>query len=197
MYRSKQRSRRTFAFGALALVSSLGLALASSHREGPFITEMPKVDGTDFYMFTSYEAGRQDFVTLVANYMPLQDTYGGPNYFTLDPEARHEIHVDNDGDALEDITFRFQFRNFLENITLQIGDPGNEKTVSVPLRTVGPVTAQDDSNLNDKEFFKLKLPNTARDLDLHPDGLQLATVHGDRQLRISRMTAKPPAKKKS
>lgn len=48
-----------------------------------------------------------------------------------------------------------------------------------------------------KEFFKLKLPDTARDLDLHPDGLQLATAHYDRSIRISRMTAKPkpPAKK--
>jgi WD40 repeat protein len=47
----------------------------------------------------------------------------------------------------------------------------------------------------DMTLFKLKLPNTARDLDLHPDGLQLATAHYDHHLRISRMTAKPPAKK--
>jgi hypothetical protein len=33
-------------------------ALASSHREAPFIAEHPKVDGTDFYMFMSYEANR-------------------------------------------------------------------------------------------------------------------------------------------
>ena len=45
---------------------------------------MPKVDGTDFYMFRSYEPGRDGFVTLIANYLPLQDSYGGPNYFTLD-----------------------------------------------------------------------------------------------------------------
>ena len=35
-----------------------GAAFASSHREAPFITEMPKVDGTDFYFFRSYEAGK-------------------------------------------------------------------------------------------------------------------------------------------
>ena len=46
---------------------------------------MPKVDGTDFYMFRSYEPGRADYVTLIANYLPLQDAYGGPNYFTMDP----------------------------------------------------------------------------------------------------------------
>ncbi len=40
------------------------------------------------------------------------------------------------------------------------------------------------------EFHQLKLPNTARDLDLHPDGLHLATAHHDRVLRISKMAAK-------
>lgn len=43
----------------------------------------------------------------------------------------------------------------------------------------------------DKEFHKFQLPNTARDCDLHPDGLQIATAHHDRHIRISRMTAKP------
>ena len=87
---------------ALLVAASLGVALhASSHREAPFITKTPKVDGTDFYMFRSYEAGRAGFVTLIANYLPLQDAYGGPNYFTLDPDALYEIHVDNNGDARE------------------------------------------------------------------------------------------------
>ena len=49
----------------------------------------------------------------------------------------------------------------------------------------------------DQDFFKLKLPNTARDLAKHPDGLQLATAHYDRRLRISRMTAKPEEEKKT
>ncbi len=40
------------------------------------------------------------------------------------------------------------------------------------------------------EFHRLKLPNLARDLDLHPDGTRLATTHYDRHLRISRMAAK-------
>ena len=55
------------------LALSMGIvagAHASSHREAPFITEMPKVDGTDFYMFNSYEPARSDYVTLIANYLP-------------------------------------------------------------------------------------------------------------------------------
>ena len=41
-----------------------------------------------------------------------------------------------------------------------------------------------------QEFHQFKLPNTARDLSLHPDGLQLATAHYDGHLRICKMTSK-------
>jgi len=61
----------------LAACLSLGQAFASSHREAPLITGTPKLDGADFYMFNSYEAGRSNFVTFVADYLPLQDAYGG------------------------------------------------------------------------------------------------------------------------
>ena len=113
-------------------------AIASSHREAPFITEHPKVDGTDFYMFRSYEPGRAAFVTLIANYLPLQDSYGGPNYFTLDPDAVYDIHLDNDGDAREDLTFRFRFKNEIQDLSLAIGPAGNQRTVPVPLITTVP-----------------------------------------------------------
>src|SRR5690606_27041321 len=108
-------------------------AIASSHREAPFITEHPKVDGTDFYMFRSYEPTREGFVTLIANYLPLQAAYGGPNYFTLDPDAVYDIHIDNDGDALEDLTFRLRFKNDVQNLSLEVGPEGNQRTVPVPL----------------------------------------------------------------
>ena len=83
-------------------------AFASSHREASGIARLPQVDGTDFYMFRSYEDGRGDFVTIIANYNPLQDPFGGPNYFPLDSNAQYDIHITNDGDAVEDLTFRFQ-----------------------------------------------------------------------------------------
>ena len=103
---------------ALSLVLSILCALpilASSHREAPFVTEHPKVDGTDFYMFRSYEEGRDGFVTLIANYLPLQDAYGGPNYFTLDPSGRYRINIENNGDPGEDIVFEFRFFNRLKD----------------------------------------------------------------------------------
>src|SRR5689334_15166973 len=72
-----------FETGMAALLLGAGVAFASSHREAPLITATPKLDATDFYMFNSYEAGRSNFVTFIADYLPLQDAYGGPNYFRL------------------------------------------------------------------------------------------------------------------
>lgn len=123
------------ATGAVVAVFAAAGAWASSHREAPFITETPKVDATDFYMFRSYEPGREGFVTIVANYLPLQDPYGGPNYFTLDPEALYQIHIDNNGDAVEDITFRFRFSTTRRDIALDIGGV----MVPVPLVNVGQI----------------------------------------------------------
>src|SRR5271163_2075203 len=74
----------------------------SSYREAPAITAMPKFDGTDFYMFRSYEQGRDGYVTLIANYQPLLDPYGGPNYFELGSNGVYDINIDNDGDGVAD-----------------------------------------------------------------------------------------------
>ena len=135
-----------------AAVTLLALA-PSSHREAPFITETPKVDATDFYLFNSYEPGREGFVTLVANYLPLQAAYGGPNYFSLDPDALYEIHIDNDGDAVEDLTFQFDFSNNLKDLALSIGPAGAQKTISVPLINIGAIDAGNTANLNVGETY--------------------------------------------
>ncbi len=140
---------------ASALVSMA--ALASSHREAPFITTVPKADNTDFYMFRSYESGRTDYVTLISNYLPLQDAYGGPNYFKMDPNALYEMHIDNNGDAKEDITFQFRFNNRLSNsgrgAELAIGN----KMVAVPLTQVGPIANVNDPNSNVAETFSVSM----------------------------------------
>ncbi|MBC7938265.1 MAG: DUF4331 domain-containing protein [Chitinophagaceae bacterium] len=128
-------------------------SLASSHREAPSIALTPKVDGTDFYMFRSYEGGRSDYVTLIANYQPLQDAYGGPNYFKMDPNALYEIHLDNNGDAKEDITFQFRFQNLFKAITLPIGN----QNVAIPLTQAGQVTSPNAPALNVNEKFTLNI----------------------------------------
>ncbi|KMW59403.1 hypothetical protein AIOL_004385 [Candidatus Rhodobacter oscarellae] len=134
-----------------------GPAPASSHREAPAITEHPKVDGTDFYMFRSYEPGREGYVTLLANYQPLQVNYGGPSYYTMDADAVYEVHIDNDGDAIEDLTFQFDFENQLANGGAGIGlDIGGEN-VAIPLKYAGPILANDQSLLNESETYSLTL----------------------------------------
>jgi hypothetical protein len=65
----------------------------------PFITTRPKVDGTDFYMFNSYEAGRHRLRHADRNYQPFENPQGGPNYYTMDPNALYEILIDNNGDG--------------------------------------------------------------------------------------------------
>lgn len=148
---------------AAALLSVAGSAAASSHREAPAITESPKVDGTDFYMFRSYEEGRSGFTTLIANYLPLQDSYGGPNYFFMDPDALYEIHLDNNGDAKEDLSFQFRFSNKfgqanipslgVVNGNLVIG--GN--SVQVPLINLGGGSGSSPGALNVTESYSLTL----------------------------------------
>lgn len=133
-------------------------AQASSHREAPFITTRPKVDATDVYLFASYEPGRDGYVTAIANYLPLQDPYGGPNYFQLDPDALYEIHFDNDGDAKEDISFQFRFHNSLAGITLPIGD----RNVAIPLIQAGPVTEPMSPALNVAESYTVDVVRGGR-----------------------------------
>ncbi|WP_206675605.1 DUF4331 domain-containing protein [Solimonas terrae] len=130
------------------------VATASSHREAPMIAGMPRVDGSDFYMFKSYEAGRGGFVTLIANYLPLQDGYGGPNYFKLDPAALYEIHVDNNGDSAEDLTFQFRFTNTYKGLGVPTGASGGN--LAVPLDNIGTIDAA-GANLNVTESYTLSL----------------------------------------
>ena len=145
--------RAALSFAAVLAVVGALPAHASSHREAPSIALTPKVDGSDFYMFRSYENGRSDFVTMIANYQPLQDAYGGPNYFKMDPNALYEILIDNNGDAKEDLTFQFRFQNAFKGITLPIGD----QIVPIPLTQAGTVSAPNAPALNVNEKFTLNI----------------------------------------
>jgi Domain of unknown function (DUF4331) len=110
--------------------------VASSHREAPFITSRPKVDATDFYMFNSYEPGRAGYVTLIANYQPFENPQGGPNYYTMDPRALYEIHIDNTGSGKEAMTFQFRFKTTEAGLTVTAGG----KSIPVPLSNIGAIS---------------------------------------------------------
>ncbi len=82
-------------------------ALASSHREAPAISLDPAADITDFYMFLSPED--EDNVVFLMNVIPLEPPGGGPNFHRFDDNVLYEIHIDNDGDSHEDISYQFKF----------------------------------------------------------------------------------------
>lgn len=141
----------------LALTAALipALASASSHREAPFISTMPTVDASDFYMFTSYAPGRSGYVTILANYNPLQDPGNGPIFAPLNQEAAYDINIDNNGDARPDLVFRFRFTNNYKNLAV----PAGTTKTPVPLLNIGPVSGNNSPNLNRNEDYTITVYN--------------------------------------
>lgn len=93
---------------AAGLVLATVVASASSHREAPLIANDPLADNTDLYVFRSPDD--PNTITIIANYIPAEVAYGGPNYFSFGENIRYEIHVDNDASTPgDDVTYRFTF----------------------------------------------------------------------------------------
>src|SRR3984893_11040968 len=110
----------------------------SSHREAREISKDPVADSTDLYAFMSPD--QPGTVTLIANYLPLQEPAGGPNFYEFGDDVRYEIHIDNDGDAQPDVTYRFSFQTRLR-------DPGTF------LYNTGPILSLDSPNWNRRQFY--------------------------------------------
>lgn len=135
--------RRVFVFLSLGMLVAVGASnapRASSHREAPLVSQDPLADNTDTYAFVS--PASPDKVVLIANYIPLQAPYGGPNFFKFDDNVLYEIHVDNNGDAVEDLTYQFRFRT----VTM------NPNTF---LYNTGPITSLDDPDFNVRQYYSV------------------------------------------
>ena len=146
----------------LAAAAIAPAAWSSSHREAPSIAMNPSVDATDLYMFRSYETGRAGFVTILANYIPFQDPQGGPNFFQFNPNALYEIHIDNNGDGVEDITFQFKFQSQSKATAVAVGASGATKQIKIPLINSGPITGVNPAALNVRETFSLGMVRGTR-----------------------------------
>src|SRR5207248_2437221 len=85
----------------------------SSHREAPAISKDPVADNTDLYAFV--DPADTSKVTLLANFIPLEEPAGGPNFFQFGDEVLYEILIDNDGDGEEDIVYQFRFKTVVQN----------------------------------------------------------------------------------
>jgi hypothetical protein len=112
----------------------------SSHREAPEISKDPVADNTDVYAFVSPD--NSDTVTLIANYIPLEGPAGGPNFFEFGDDVLYEIHIDNNGDAVDDITYQFRFETRLRN-------------PDTFLYNTGPINSLDDPNWNKRQFYSI------------------------------------------
>lgn len=85
----------------------------SSHREAPEISKDPVADNTDLYAFVSPD--KPDTVTIIANYIPLEGPDGGPNFYEFGHDVMYNIYIDNDGDAVPEITYEFRFHTHIRN----------------------------------------------------------------------------------
>jgi hypothetical protein len=112
----------------------------SSHREAPAISKDPVADNTDTYAFVSPDD--PGTVTLIANYLPLEAPFGGPNFFEFGDDVRYEIHIDNDGDGYGDITYAFRFHT-------EVANPDTF------LYNTGQITSISDSNWNRKQLYSV------------------------------------------
>src|SRR5438046_2612686 len=111
--------KRIIAIMALVGLFAMALALvpqasrASSHREAPLISQDPEADNTDLYAFVSPD--KPDTVTFVANYIPLEEPNGGPNFPAFGDDVLYKINIDNTGDGEEDISYEFSFNTTTRN----------------------------------------------------------------------------------
>ena len=141
------RSKAAAIAGALILATtSVGGILASSHREAPLIAGDPAADNTDLYAFLDPNDNTK--LTIIANYVPLEEPAGGPNFFPFDPTVRYEIKIDNNGDGKADVTYRFKFRT--RNTST------NFAGIPTFLYNDGPVTSLTDPNLLVKQTYSVE-----------------------------------------
>ena len=103
------------ATAAALAASSLAVTgvLGSSHREAPKILADPTADNTDVYAFTAPDAPHS--LTVVANWIPMEEPAGGPYFGKLDPRARYYVKIDNTGDGREDVAYRWKFKQRFRN----------------------------------------------------------------------------------
>ena len=137
-------------FFVLAMCLSLsGLpTFASSHGEAPLISMDRFADNTDTYAFRSVEAGRDGFVTLIANYIPLQEPTGGPQFFRWDDTVLYEIKIDNTGDGLEDIVYQWQFTTQTVNPRTVLG----HSTINLD----GGISSLTDPDYNQPQTYSIR-----------------------------------------
>ena len=130
----------------IAFFMQINFSNASSHREAPLISNDPLADNTDLYAFRSPD--NPDMITIIANYIPGEIPFGGPNYYTFGENVRYEIHVDNDASVPGDeIIYRMVFTQVNEDPTtffnIRLGQQNLKTTYTLSRSTDGGASFQD------------------------------------------------------
>jgi hypothetical protein len=134
----------------------------SSHREAPSISQDPVADNTDLYAFVSPD--RPDSVTFIANYIPLEGPAGGPNFYEFGNDVLYQIHVDNDGDNMDEITYQFRFKTTVRN-------------PNTFLYNVGPITSLSSTNWNRVQTYSVTRVRHGHEPELLASGLTCPPVN--------------------
>jgi hypothetical protein len=155
-HRKRFRSAAIAVAGAGALVAGLfaGLGpaptIASSHREAPLVAADPQIDGTDLYAYVPKTAPNS--VVFISNWIPFESPSGGPNFYAFATNVNYDINIDNNGDAVPDVIYRWTFDNHYRNL-------------NTFLYNTGPVTSLTSPNLNFYQTYHLR--------EIRPSGTQL------------------------
>src|SRR4051812_27460208 len=142
------RPRKPLAAG-LAITAALGVGLtakslqpkqakASSHAEAPLISKDPEADNTDLYAFVSPD--KPNTVTIIANYIPLEEPAGGPNFNAFGDDVLYSINIDNTGDGEDDLQYQFRFDTRIRN-------------KNTFLYNTGPIDSLNDSDWNMPQMY--------------------------------------------
>jgi hypothetical protein len=167
--------RHNLRLAAALLVSSLatpGELRAANHREAPITALDHKADITDVYAFVSYTPGQGPGVapakvTLIMNVDPLIDPSNGPTVFPFDPNILYAIKVDNDHDAMEDVTFEFRFSTEYQlpgvyTALAGIGPNGASDPNTGELRVPPRILGFDNPGLNQRQSYGVTLVRRGR-----------------------------------
>src|ERR1700722_20287818 len=128
---------RTFALRAAAasllLVSG---AFAASHRNGPLLLEDQTANLNDFYIFRSYESGKQNNLVMSMSVQGFQNPDNGPSYYKFSDSVLYRFNINNQRglDGSPDIQIDFVFQTKLRsNATF--------------LSYLGPITSIDSAGI--------------------------------------------------
>ena len=146
MHRRLRRTSSALIAGGLAITGTVlglgpGHGSASSHREAPLLLNDPEVDNTDTYAFVSLD--NPENVTLIANWVPFEEPAGGPNFYKFNDDAQYDINIDNNGDAVADIVYRWEFDTTVRN----------DRDIQL---ATGVIDGLQDENLNIFQTYTLK-----------------------------------------